>query len=206
MNVKISAERKINIANTDDVYEIMQEILMRENKLRRAQEHFWAIGIDDQNRILFIELISLGSRNRVNVDPPQMFRMGIYKLATKMILVHNHPSGNLKPSDADKNFTDRMLKAGRLLLIEVIDHMIISETGYCSFEELGFMNEFRNNGLYELIDQNQLDLNKARALIEKENILRDNNVEIAKKLKGLGMDNASIKKATGLSLADIKAI
>ncbi len=77
--------------------------MLRENKIGRNQEHFWVIGLDNQNKILFIELIGLGTVNRVNANPSDVFRMGIYKLAVKMILVHNNPSGNLSPSDADIN-------------------------------------------------------------------------------------------------------
>ena len=72
--------------------------MLRENKIGRNQEHFWVIGLDNQNKILFIELVGLGAVNRVGANPPDVFRMGIYKLAVGMILVHNHPSGNLKPS------------------------------------------------------------------------------------------------------------
>ena len=108
MNVRLTQDQKIQLSESGDVYKIMQQILLRENKIGRNQEHFWAIGLDNQNKILFIELIGLGAVNRVNANPPDVFRMGIYKLAVRMILVHNHPSGQLKPSDEDIDFTDKM--------------------------------------------------------------------------------------------------
>ncbi|MGX1930135.1 JAB domain-containing protein [Flagellimonas sp. 2504JD4-2] len=84
-------------------------MLLRENKIRRNQEHFWVVGLNTKNKILFIELIGLGAVNRVNADPPDVFRMAIYKLATKVILVHNHPSGVVDASKGDQEFTDRIL-------------------------------------------------------------------------------------------------
>jgi len=141
MNVKLSASQKVKIANASDIYPIMQQILLRENKLRRAQEHFWLVGLNNNNTILFIELISLGASNRVSVDPPEIFRMAIYKLATKVIFVHNHPSGNTDISDPDKSLTKQLMVAGKLLKIKVLDHLIISETDFKSFQEEGIMKK-----------------------------------------------------------------
>lgn len=60
MNVRLSHEQKIRLLNSQDVYKVMQQVLLRENKIRRNQEHFWVIGLDNKNKILFIELIGLG--------------------------------------------------------------------------------------------------------------------------------------------------
>ena len=113
----------------------MQQILLRENKIRRAQEHFWIVGLDNKNKILFIELVALGAQNRLNASPPDIFRMAIYKLALKVIFVHNHPSGDVKPGGADKKVTERLIEAGQLLEISVVDHLIINETKYLSFAD-----------------------------------------------------------------------
>src|SRR5258705_11626898 len=135
MTVRLTKEQKIRVINSDDVYKIMQQILLRENKIRRAQEHFWIVGLDTKNKILFIELIALGAQNRLNASPPDIFRMAIYKLALKVIFVHNHPSGDVKPGKADKRGTERLIEAGQLLDISVVDHLIISETKYLSFAD-----------------------------------------------------------------------
>lgn len=153
MNVKLSASQKVKIAKASDIYPIMQQILLRENKLRRAQEHFWVVGLNNNNTILFIELISLGATNRVSVDPPEIFRMAIYKLATKVIFVHNHPSGNTNISELDRSLTNQLMIAGRLLKIKVLDHLIISETDFMSFQEEGIMKKLDKEvaGLLEKI-------------------------------------------------------
>jgi DNA repair protein RadC len=133
MNVRLSAAHKIKVLNSSDIFIIMQTILLRENKIRRSQEHFWVIGLNSGNKILFIELVSLGATNRVEIAPAEVFRMAIYKAAVKMILVHNHPSGNVKISEADRDFTDRMIKSGNMLAVEVLDHLVITEESYTSF-------------------------------------------------------------------------
>ncbi|MEX0363400.1 MAG: JAB domain-containing protein, partial [Allomuricauda sp.] len=127
MNVHLTKEQKIKVLNSVDVYHVMQQILLRENKIRRNQEHFWVVGLNGKNKIQFIELIALGAVNRVNVDPPDVFRMAIYKLATKVIFVHNHPSGSVEISKGDQEVTDRLFKVGKLINIEVADHLIITE-------------------------------------------------------------------------------
>src|SRR5258705_13285021 len=133
MTVRLTKEQKIRVINSEGVYKIMQQILLRENKIRRAQEHFWIVGLDNKNKILFIELIALGAQNRLDVAPPDIFRMAIYKLAIKIIFVHNHPTGDVAPGRSDKKTTERLIDAGKLLNISVVDHLIISETKYLSF-------------------------------------------------------------------------
>ena len=140
MNVRLSAAHKIKVLNSTDIFTVMQTILLRENKIRRSQEHFWVIGLNSGNKILFIELVSLGATNRVEIAPAEVFRMAIYKSAIKMILVHNHPSGNAMISEADRDLTDRMIKSGNMLAVEVLDHLVITEQSYTSFVDLGIMN------------------------------------------------------------------
>lgn len=206
MNVRLTEKQKIRILNSEDIYKVMQQILLRENNIRRNQEHFWAVGLDNSNKILFVELISLGAVNRVQVNPPEVFRMGIYKMAVSMILVHNHPSGAIEPSNADADHTDRMLKTGQLINIEVIDHLIISENDYFSFEDEGIMKELKKSGRYEILDAEKAALRRMEEAIEKERAIKENNLVIAKKLKEEGMDIDTIKKVTGLKKWDIKKL
>lgn len=206
MNVRLSKDQKVKILNSDDVYSIMQQILLRENKIRRNQEHFWVIGLNNANKILFIELVSLGAVNRVTIDPPDVFRMAIYKLAVKMILVHNHPSGNIEPSKADEDFTDRMLKVGKLIKIEVIDHLVISETEFTSFSSSGIIKRLQKSGLFEIVERDKAELKAWKLKLEHERGERDKALEIAKKLKKSGMDEKDIKKMTGLLLGEIRRL
>ena len=206
MNVRLTEDQKIQILNASDIYKIMQQILLRQNKIRRSQEYFWVVGLDNQNTVLFVELISIGGTNRVNVSPPDVFRMGIYKLAVKMILVHNHPSGVLKPSENDKNFTDRLLKVGKMIDIKVIEHLIITESDYFSFKNDGLIEEFENNGLYELIKKESEEMKAFKLEIEKKKAIKDNSLEIARRLKSLNVDIETINKSTGLTKKHIDKI
>ncbi|MBL1278158.1 MAG: hypothetical protein COB30_018940, partial [Ectothiorhodospiraceae bacterium] len=88
-------------------------------------------------KILFVELVSLGSVNATTVEPMNVFRVAILKNAVQVILVHNHPSGDLTPSMADGDVTDRLIQVGRIINVQVIDHLIISPESYISFESIG---------------------------------------------------------------------
>ncbi len=206
MSVRLTKEQKIRILNADDVYHIMQQILLRQNKIRRGQEYFWVIGLDTKNNVLFVELIGIGASNRVYVPPPEVFRIAIYKLATKAILVHNHPSGSLKVSKADRDFTDRLLKAGKLIEIEVIDHLIITEKDFYSFANNGIMEELARSGLYELVEREKEAIKKMKLEIERKKIKKENTKEIAQRLIELGADESFIKEATGLPLKEIRLL
>jgi len=206
MNVRLTQEQKVKVLNAEDIYKVMQQILMRENKIRRNQEHFWVIGLDNANKILFIELIGLGQVNRVNANPPDVFRMGIYKLAVRMILVHNHPSGNIKPSKADLDFTDRLLKVGKLISIEVLDHLVITEESYTSFSEEGIIDKLKKSGLYEVVERDKVEMQEWKLKQEKEMSEREGKKSVAKKLKESGMDEKEIKTMTGLRLGEIREL
>ncbi len=202
MNVRLSSTQKIAVLNSADIFTIMRDILLRENKIRRNQEHFWVIGLNSASKILFIELVSLGATNRVEVKPAEVFRIAIYKSAIRMILVHNHPSGNIKISEADRDFTDRMIKSGNMLAIEVLDHLVITEHGYTSFVDIGVMDELRQSGRYELIDKEKGWLQEMKIEAERE---KERHV-IATKLKKAGVDIETIRKATGLKKTEIKKL
>ena len=206
MNVRLTKEQKIKILNSADIYKIMQQVLLRENKIRRNQEHFWVVGLNNSNKILFVELIGLGAVNRVNANPPDVFRMGIYKLAVKMILVHNHPSGVLKPSKADLDFTDRMLKVGKLISIEVVDHLVITEESYISFEDKNIMDQLKKSGLFEIVEREKIELQQWKIDIERNQAKHENSLEIARKLKAEGMNEKLIKKMTGLYMHEIRKL
>ncbi|MCH2195757.1 JAB domain-containing protein [Kordia sp.] len=204
MNVRLTQAQKIQILNAHDVYSVMQQILLRQNKIRRAQEHFWVVGLKTDNTILFVELISIGAQNYVNVSPPDVFRMGIYKLAVKMILVHNHPSGNLKTSQNDKELTERMLKVGKLIIIEIVDLLIITESGFTSFESKGIIAELKKSGLYELKQRESETMKEMQLKFEKQKAVKEELMKTARRMKEKGYDNQTIKELTGLYIRDIK--
>ena len=207
MNVKLSeAQKKVAIDSSKNIAVIMQQILKRENKLGRSQEHFWVIGLNNGGKILFIELIGLGRQNRVTANPPDVFRMAIYKLAIKLILVHNHPSGEMKPSTADRLFTDRIIKVGEIINIDVIDHIIISEKEHFSFADTGIIAELKKSDTWRIIEKEELELKEFKQKMNEERIEQRKALEIAKKLKANGMDETTIKKMTGVGVGEIRRL
>lgn len=190
----------------EHLYEIMQKILMRENAIGRNQEHFWVAGLDNASKLLFIELIGLGVSNRVYADSPTIFRMAIYKMAKSVIFVHNHPSGSMKVSDADLDMTIHQYKAGKMLNIDLHDHLIISETKFLSFAAEGLMDKVRESELYTILDKKQQSLREDQLSSQKNIAKQEEAREIAKRLKDEGLDVDIIKKVTGLGKVDIRRL
>ncbi len=102
-------------------------------------EEFWILLLNQSNLILGKEQISLGGTAGTVVDAKILFRKAIQGEASSIILVHNHPSGNLQPSQADLDITQKLKSAGKTLDIPVLDHLIISSKGYYSFADEGKM-------------------------------------------------------------------
>jgi DNA repair protein RadC len=150
MKVTLTKEQRIHILNSQDLYPVMQDILLRENKIGRSKEHIWVVCLSSSNRILLIELISLGTSKTAVIDPTEVFSFALQKRAVKVIMVHNHPSGMLKPSLEDMDITDRMFQAGLFLDVPLIDHLIISEKEYYSFVDSGELHKIAGSMRYVL--------------------------------------------------------
>lgn len=133
MTVRLTTSQKIKVATPEDIYLIMRQILLRENKLSQQKEHFWIVGLSQSNVIMYIELVSLGSINATVVNPMEVYNLAVLKKSVQIITVHNHPSGNLKPSAEDKRIMQKLKKGGKLLGIELIDNLIISTEGYSTY-------------------------------------------------------------------------
>ncbi|HWY98060.1 MAG TPA: JAB domain-containing protein [Bacteroidia bacterium] len=103
----------------------------------QGKEHLFAIGVNRAFRILYLDWISMGSVSGTVAEPREVFRTAVLQGASSLILVHNHPSGNFKPSNEDKKVTETMVNAGKILHINVVDHIIVSSDGYYSFADEG---------------------------------------------------------------------
>ncbi|WP_452598919.1 JAB domain-containing protein [Pontimicrobium sp. MEBiC01747] len=140
MTVRLPKDENIHIANTKDIARIMRKILLRQNRLHRKKEYFWSIGLNTNNDVEYIELLTIGTLNQNILDPVEVFNFAVAKKCKKLILCHNHPSGNTKPSEDDLKLTQSIMLGARTLKIELLDHIIISESkSYTSIFEL---NEF----------------------------------------------------------------
>ena len=202
MNIKLTEAERIKILNSDDLYGIMQKILLREQKIDQNREHFWVIGLENNNRILFIELISLGTVNKTFAEPMEVFSLALQKRAVSIILCHNHPSGELRPSDEDKDITDRLIQVGIIVDLKVIDHLIISNKSYLSFKDIGLLEELEKSTKYVPPYVLAKRMKKEAAEIAK----RKNTIEIAKQLKRNGVDNETISLSTGLTIEEVEKL
>jgi len=100
-------------------------------------EEFWILLLSRSNEVIRPVQISQGGVSGTVADPKLIFKQAIEHLASSIILIHNHPSGNLTPSQADKDLTKRLKEAGRLLDTPVLDHLIFTDTHYFSFADEG---------------------------------------------------------------------
>lgn len=202
MDIQLTEAEKIKVLNSDDIYSIMQKVLLREQKIDQNREHFWVIGLENNQRILFIELISLGTVNKALVEPMEVFSLALQKRAVKIVLCHNHPSGELKPSEADKDITDKLIQVGLIVNTPVVDHLIISIKSYLSFVDIGLLEELGESTKYVppyvLIERIRTEATKIAE--------RNKAIDIAKELKRRGNAAETIAEITGLSVTDINQL
>jgi DNA repair protein radc len=111
------------------------------------KEVFKVIFLDGKNRIIEIEDLFEGTLNTSSVYPREIIKNAIRNNALSLIFVHNHPSGDPKPSQSDKDITRDLVFAGNLLQIKVLDHIIIGDNRYFSFADEGLIEEYGLNFL-----------------------------------------------------------
>lgn len=119
---------KIQINNCEDSFKVLQPFL---GDLQT--EEFWAIFLNQNNRIIAKTRLTSGGINQSMVDIRTLFKAAIDHFATGIIVAHNHPSGNLKPSQDDLNITKQISEAGNILNIKLLDHLIICQNSWLSF-------------------------------------------------------------------------
>lgn len=122
-----------SISSSLDAYKIFQAHW--DAGLMQFLEEFKVLLLNNANRLLGIVDIAVGSKDAVMVDMRVIFSIALKASASKIILAHNHPSGKLEPSGADKAITAKAKEAGKFLDIEVCDHLIITKEGYYSFAD-----------------------------------------------------------------------
>ena len=118
------------IKSSTDVYELVKVDL-----LDLPHEEFWVLLLNRANFVIKKQKISNGGVAGTVADPKLIFKTALDHLASSIILVHNHPSGNIKPSEADKRLTKQLVQAGKFLEISVLDHLIFTDSNYFSFAD-----------------------------------------------------------------------
>lgn len=126
--------KKLRITSSKDVYDMMAA-----NLLDLPHEEFWVLLLNRANAVIKKVQISTGGVAGTVADPKLIFKTALENLASSIILVHNHPSGNMMPSQADKELTKKMKEAGKLLDIPVLDHVIFADRVFYSFADEGIL-------------------------------------------------------------------
>ena len=138
MNIRGYKQKEITCS--DAVAKICSAILKAECITDQNKEHFWSIGLNSANRIKYVELVTLGLLNQTIVHARELFRMAIMESVASIIVCHNHPSGEVKASIEDKKKTTELIQAGKIIGIQLLDHVIIGgKDTYFSFSDEGIL-------------------------------------------------------------------
>ncbi|MHB1661017.1 MAG: RadC family protein [bacterium] len=122
-------KEEIKIKSSDDIVKIADDL---KNK---KQEYFLTLTLDGAHNLIQKRIVFIGTLNQTLIHPREIFADAVTDRAADIILVHNHPSGSLEPSKEDMAITKKLEEAGKIVGINIIDHIIISKTGYYSFQE-----------------------------------------------------------------------
>lgn len=131
--ISVAGDR-LSIKSPDDAASIVMEEMRHLDR-----EHFVALLLNVKNQLIARELISIGTLNSSSVHPRELFKPAIRRSAASIILVHNHPSGDPEPSREDREVTKRLMEAGKIIGIEVLDHLVIGDNKFVSLKAKGLM-------------------------------------------------------------------
>ena len=127
-------KERTRITSSVDIYELFHPLMAD-----LPTEEFWVLLLNRSNRVIDKVRISSGGIDQTTADLRTILREALLARATQMALIHNHPSGNIQPSQEDKRITERIKGAGRLMNISVIDHVIVTDGAYYSFNDEGIL-------------------------------------------------------------------
>ncbi len=130
LNKKIDNLNQIKIYSSNSIYEYYQDKL--KDKL---QEYFYCVYLDTKNHIIKDKLLFIGTINESLIHPREIFKEAYLLSASSIICIHNHPSGNVNPSNNDIIMTKQLVEVGKILGIKVLDHIIIGKNNYYSFND-----------------------------------------------------------------------
>ncbi len=132
--VSLSKNKNVIIKSPKDLYPLFKEKIINFHK-----EYFMVASLDNRNKIISVDVVSIGTLNSSLIHPRETFEVAIRNHAAGIIICHNHPSEELEPSKDDLLVTQNLIKAGKILGINVSDHLIITKDNYFSFKERKIM-------------------------------------------------------------------
>jgi DNA repair protein RadC len=126
---------KIKINELKDVAKVFLDLFSLEDKIDQDKEYFYVMHLDIRSRVKMVELVSLGTLTSSLVHPRETFRRAVIAGSASIIVGHNHPSGEVEPSDEDTKVTKLLFEAGNILGITLFDHVIFTKDKFFSFRE-----------------------------------------------------------------------
>ena len=128
------AKETLKISDAKDVLPLLSDIV------NKQQEYFICISLNGANEVIEKRIVTVGLLDKSQVHPREVFADVITDRAASIVLAHNHPSGELKPSNSDLKIHEQLVESGKILGIKILDHIIISKKGYYSFQEAGLIH------------------------------------------------------------------
>lgn len=204
MNVTLTKTQKILIQSSEDIARIMRQILLRENRLSRQREHVWTIGLNEEFKMLYVELIAFGIPAKDKVQPMEIYRLPLQKDAKYLYICHNRKTADMSAKPDDKALTDRMIQVGNIVGITVFDHIIINSKteDYLSYQDVGLMDELRKSTAWVP----KFEMVKKIKKMANEEGQKQKARQIAKDMKKKKLDVELISQLTGLTVGEIEKL
>jgi len=117
---------KIKIDQAQDVAKVFQDLLNLEDRIDQDKEHVYVMHVDSRQQIKLVELVAIGTLTDAKIHPRETYRRAVIEGTDSIIVAHNHPSGDVIPSEADISVTTTLCKAGEILQIPLLDHLIVT--------------------------------------------------------------------------------
>ncbi|MCK6640908.1 MAG: JAB domain-containing protein [Bacteroidia bacterium] len=201
MNVKLTKTQRILIESSEDIARIMRQILLRENRVSRQREHLWTIGLSEEYKMQYVELIAFGIPAKTKIQPMEIYRLALQKDCRYLYICHNRKTSDMAAQADDKALTDRMIQVGNIVGIQVFDHIIINPKteDFLSYRDVGLMEELSRSTAWVPKFEQVKKIKKVAA----EEAIRKRNTQIAKEMKKKKLDVELISQLTGLTLGEI---
>ena len=130
-------DSKIQVHGAEEAAKVFQDILALEDQIEQDKEHFYVMHLNIKTQVTMVELVTVGTLTSSLVHPRETYRRAVTQGSASIIIAHNHPSGDVEPSDEDVKTTRAMFEAGQLLGISMLDHLIFTKDNYFSFKNNG---------------------------------------------------------------------
>src|SRR5918999_4660167 len=130
-------DSKIRVVGAKEVAKVFQDILALEDTIEQEKEHYYVMHLNVRSQVMMVELVTVGTVSSSLVHPRETFRRAVMAGSTSIIIAHNHPSGEVDPSDEDMKVSKLMFEAGNILGITMLDHIIFTNDNYYSFKKNG---------------------------------------------------------------------